>query len=107
MVIVILIPAFFAGFAATVSSKGRQQRDQLPSMPPIDAEVPVNGEYLAVVDQFRHPHKARIGEAHRQILVLSGEPSQVGPVIMRGKSVFNFTALDCFEEWLGGKAVIL
>ena len=51
-------------------SLGRQQRNDLPPMPAIAAEIRVQCEHLAIGVQFGEPHQARIGQRHGGVLLV-------------------------------------
>jgi hypothetical protein len=51
-------------------SHGRQQRNDLPPMPAIAAEILVHCEYQAIGVQFGGQHQARIDQRHGGILLV-------------------------------------
>jgi hypothetical protein len=48
---------------------------------PVNFEILVRCEDLAVAIQFRHAHEARIGQAHRLVGVLAQKINNIGAVL--------------------------
>jgi hypothetical protein len=49
------------------------RRNHLTPIATIDAKIAVGGEHRGSIGLFRHAHKARVGEAHRGIIVAPDE----------------------------------
>lgn len=71
-----------SGASPGAHSERRQERNGLPSVTAVNAEMAVGGEDLAAGRQFGHPHQAGIGQAHGKIGVLAHQVSQVRPVFL-------------------------
>ena len=68
---------------------------------PVNAEVPVGREHLAMAREFRHPHQARIGQAHWEVCILADQTPEIGPLFLSGELHHELAAVDGLEDRVG------
>ena len=81
-------------------SLGREQRNDLPPLPAIAAEIHVQCEHLAIGVQFGEPHQARVGQRHGGVLVAAHEEGGA----VREAAFFQGPLGDPSETRLNGRA---
>jgi hypothetical protein len=70
------------------------------SFAPINEEISVRREDLALVREFGHSHNTRIRKTHRLITVFPQQPKYVRAVLTYGEVQPDQTTFDQRQNWL-------